>query len=82
MERQTSTKKSQTHAGEIDAAVATFVAKAPELDFPVDRDFASQPPHLDPVAMYWRCEELMRQSVRNHDFQRRSAEIIEVEFTM
>lgn len=64
MEHQTFMKKSHEIAPKIEQAIAAFCAKPPELEFPIDPDFRSEPPHLDPVEMYWRCEELMRQGAR------------------
>jgi hypothetical protein len=57
-------KKSSEIAPKIEAAIAAFRAKPAELEFPIDSEFRSQPPHLDPVEMFWRCEELMRQGAR------------------
>lgn len=48
----------------IEAAIAAFRAKPAELEFPIDSEFRSEPPHLDPIEMYWRCEELVRQGAR------------------
>ena len=80
MEPPSCTKKSEERAAEMEAAFATFKAQPPELDFPVDADF--KPPHLDPVAMYWRCEQLARQGARGYDAKRRLAESIDVEFIL
>ena len=82
MEPLTSMKKSQERADVIEAASAAFTPKPPELDFPIDPDFNPQPPHLDPVEMYWRCEQLVRQGARKHDSERRLAESIEAEFVL
>jgi hypothetical protein len=82
MEPLTSIKKSQLRAAEIEAAVAAFTLRPPELDLPVDPDFNPEPLHLDPVKMYWRCEELVRQGARRHNHERRLAESIDVEFVI
>ena len=82
MEIPISTKKSFGRAAQIEATIASFEPKSPELEFPVDPEFNPQPRHLDPVAMYWRCEELVRQGARKHDRQQRDAESFDVEFVM
>lgn len=64
MEPKPFIKKSSTPAGPTEDASFIFTPLPPELDFPIDPDFHSVPPHLDPVAMYWRGEELMRQGAR------------------
>ena len=64
MEPKSFIKKSPVPAGKSEGSVAAFTPLPPELEFPIAPDFLSRPPHLDPVAMYWRCEELMRQGAR------------------
>ncbi len=64
MEPKTFIKKSPMPAEKTEGASFVFTPLPPELDFPIAPDFHSVPPHLDPVAMYWRCEELMRQGAR------------------
>jgi hypothetical protein len=63
-EHLTFMRKSSETAGKIEAALAAFRAQPAELEFPIDPEFRSDPPHLDPVEMYWRCEELMRRGAR------------------
>ena len=82
MEQPSSTKKSPERAAETGGAPVGFAAKPPELELPIDTGFKSEPPHLDPVAMYWRCEELMRQAARPLCREQRLEESIDAEFTM
>ena len=72
-----STKKWPARAAEIEAAIAAFRPQPAEFELPAAPEFNSEPPHLDPVAMYWRCEELVRQGARP-----RTAEGITAEFVM
>jgi len=80
MEQQNSTRKSPGRAQEIEASISRFVARQPDLDLPIEPSFVSTPPHLDPIAMYWRCEELMRQGRR--PARRELRERVEVQFSL
>jgi hypothetical protein len=54
-----------------------------KLEFPVDPDFISQPPKIDPQAMLERIAENMpRRKNRPGEAARRAAEKIPVEFVL
>ncbi|MBI3416918.1 MAG: hypothetical protein HY043_16630 [Verrucomicrobia bacterium] len=58
-------------------------AAAAELELPVDRDFISYPPSLDPQVMLRRIEENMPwRSSRPGEAERRLAEKVDVEFVL
>jgi hypothetical protein len=64
---------------------STTVKGSPSLDLelPVDRDFISGPPFIDPQAMLRRIEENMpRRSTRPGEKERRLAEKISEEFVL
>lgn len=82
MERQTFTPKSRARAREIEAAIAAFRPQPPELEFPIDPDFDSKPPHLDPQDAFQLCEEMIQYRDLNLDAERRREEHIDVEFVM
>ena len=55
----------------------------PELEFPVEPDFVSRPPRLDPQVMLKRCAETMpARSSRPGENARRLAEKVLVEFVL
>ncbi|MBI4659631.1 MAG: hypothetical protein HY735_12395 [Verrucomicrobia bacterium] len=57
----------------------------PALDFalPVDQEFDSRPPFIDPQAMVRRCEEMMPfRNARAGEQERRSLEKIDAEFVL
>jgi hypothetical protein len=54
-----------------------------DLEFPVQRDFLSLPPRLDPQVMLKRLEETMPwRSTRPGDSQRRLSEKVDIEFVL
>ena len=56
---------------------------APDLEFPIDRDFLSLPPRLDLQLMLRRLEETMPwRSSRPGEADRRLAEKVDVEFVL
>jgi len=58
-------------------------AAAADLELPVDAEFVSEPPRLDPQAMLRRIEETMPwRSTRPGERERRLAEKISVEFVL
>jgi hypothetical protein len=53
------------------------------LEFPIDRDFLSLPPRLDPQVMLGRiAENLPWRSTRPGEQRRRLAEKVDVEFVL
>ncbi len=58
-------------------------AASAKLELPVDRDFISRPPFINPLAMLRRIEENMPwRSARPGERERRLAEKISVEFVL
>ena len=58
-------------------------ALAADLEFPIDPDFVSYPPQLDPQVMLRRIEENMPwRSSRPGEAERRLAEKVDVEFVL
>lgn len=54
-----------------------------DLEFPIDRDFLSLPPRLDPQVMLRRIEETMPwRSTRPGEQERRLATKVDVEFVL
>ncbi len=54
-----------------------------DLDLPIDRDFISRPPFIDPQAMVRRCEEMMPfRNARPGETERRLEGKIPVEFVL
>ena len=54
-----------------------------DLDLPIDRDFVSRPPFIDPQAMVRRCEEMMPfRNARPGEAERRFEESVTVEFVL
>ena len=55
----------------------------PKLEFPVEPDFVSRPPRLDPQVMLERCARTMPyRNARPGESQRRLAEKIPEEFVL
>ena len=82
MEHGTSTKKLSGRARQIEEAIASFTPMPPELELPVAPDFVSKPPHLDPQAMFRRCEEMQRYRNLKIEAERRHADRVDVEFVL
>jgi hypothetical protein len=76
-------EKSSERAHSIEAALAAFRSEEPDLVFPVEPDFISKPPRIDPQVMFKRCEEMLQYQVSKPGFyERRLADKIDVEFVL
>ena len=54
-----------------------------DLDLPIEPDFVSKPPRVDPQLMFDRSEEMLKYQVSQAGFyERRRADKIDVEFVL
>ncbi len=75
-------KNSSTPAPIVESG-ATDALPALDFDLPIDREFVSRPPFIDPQAMVRRCEEMMPyRNARPGEADRRLDEKIDVEFVL
>ena len=66
-----------------DSSASGQPPELPDLEFPIEPDFISRPPHLDPQVMLRRIAENMPwRNSRPGTTERRLAEKIPVEFVL
>ncbi len=63
-------EKSFEQLQKIEAALAAFRPETPELELPIEPNFISYPPRVDPQLMFERCEEMLQYRTSNSDFER------------
>lgn len=75
--------KSDERLTKIEAALASFRPKPPDLELPIDPDFVSKPPRLPWRVIYERSLERLHLKTSRPEFkERRLAERIDVEFVL
>ena len=76
-------KKSSVRAPRAESEISGQSGNLPDLEFPIDPDFLSRPPHLDPQVMLRRCTKTMAwRNSRPGTKERRLAEKISAEFVL
>ena len=74
--------ESSFEPGRLNNAAATN-AESLDLEFPIDRDFVSRPPFVDPQAMLRRCiENQARRLALTKEHRRLAADEVIVEFKL